>query len=73
MIPVAGVIAGSHHHVTRAVGDAVASGQPLVTLEAMKMEHVVAAPSAGRLVDLSVAAGDQVTRGQLLAVVRAEK
>ena len=35
----------------------------------MKMEHVVAAPIAGRVAELAVRAGDQVTRGQLLAVV----
>ncbi len=35
---------------------------PCVTLEAMKMEHVVAAPSAGTVADLFVGTGDQVTR-----------
>jgi biotin carboxyl carrier protein len=42
-----------------------------VTLEAMKMEHAVAAPMDGRLAQLLVRAGDQVTRGQLLAVLEA--
>ena len=50
-------------------GEEVEAGAPIVTLEAMKMEHVVAAPTAGRLAELSVARGDQVARGQLLAVV----
>jgi biotin carboxyl carrier protein len=37
----------------------------------MKMEHVVAAPSGGTVVELLVRAGDQVTRGQMLAIVEA--
>ena len=49
-----------------AVGTQVLRGQVLLVLESMKMEHVVAAPRAGRLAELLVAAGDQVTRDQLL-------
>ena len=52
-----------------ALGDAVAAGEAVVTLEAMKMEHGVVAPIAGRLAELRIAAGDQVTRGQVLGVV----
>ena len=47
----------------------MAAGAPIVTLEAMKMEHGVVAPMAGRLAELRIAAGDQVTRGQVLGVV----
>ncbi|MEO8438212.1 MAG: biotin/lipoyl-containing protein [Chloroflexota bacterium] len=54
-------------HVT--VGQEVAAGDPIVTLEAMKMEHVVAAGMAGHVGEVRVHAADQVTRGQLLAVV----
>jgi biotin carboxyl carrier protein len=54
-----------------AVGDPVEAGDPVVTLEAMKMEHVVVASSPGRVADLQVAAKDQVTRGQLLATIEA--
>jgi acetyl-CoA/propionyl-CoA carboxylase biotin carboxyl carrier protein len=54
-----------------AVGDAVAAGDPLVTLEAMKMEHAATAPRAGRVSDLLVQVGEQVVRGQLLATVEA--
>ena len=56
-----------HVHVT--VGTAVAPGDPIVTLEAMKMEHVVAATIAGHIVELRVRPADQVARGQLLAIV----
>jgi acetyl-CoA carboxylase biotin carboxylase subunit len=52
-----------------AVGDPVTSGQVLVVLEAMKMEHAVTAPEAGTVEALPVAPGDQVEAGQVLAVV----
>ncbi len=50
-------------------GQQVGAGQPLVVLEAMKMEHTVAAPGDGILGEMRVAAGDQVDTGQILAVV----
>ena len=50
-------------------GDSVEPGQPIVTLEAMKMEHVVVAPERGTIESIGVATGDQVSRGQLLAVI----
>jgi biotin carboxyl carrier protein len=40
-----------------------------VTLEAMKMEHVVVATVAGHIGEVRVSTADQVTRGQLLAVI----
>jgi propionyl-CoA carboxylase alpha chain len=52
-----------------AVGDRLDAGDPVITLEAMKMEHVVTAPRPGRLADLLVKPADQVTRGQVLAVI----
>ena len=42
-------------------------GAPLLTLEAMKMEHVLTAPFDGQLCDLAVGLGDQVQEGTLLA------
>jgi geranyl-CoA carboxylase alpha subunit len=50
-------------------GERVCAGAPLVTLEAMKMEHVHAAPRAGTVQSLSVAPGEQVALGRVLAVV----
>ena len=52
-----------------AAGDTVAAGQPIVTLEAMKMEHLHCAPRAGRLAALHVVAGEQVAARQVLAEV----
>ena len=55
--------------VHAAVGESVSAGDPIVTLEAMKMEHVVVAPIDGRLTELLVRPADQVTRGQDLALI----
>ena len=49
-----------------AAGDAVEPRQPLVTLEAMKMEHPVTAPFAAAVARVEVSAGDGVTAGQPL-------
>jgi len=54
-----------------AVGEAVNAGQPLVWLEAMKMEHTITAPADGVLVELNVSAGQQVEVGAVLARVEA--
>jgi biotin carboxyl carrier protein len=53
-------------------GAVVAAGQPLLVLEAMKMEQTVAAPAAGVVAELRAKAGEQVSTGQVLAVVDAE-
>ena len=52
-----------------AVGDTVAAGQPLIWLEAMKMEHTITAPSDGVLAELNVDTGQQVEVGAILARV----
>jgi excisionase family DNA binding protein len=52
-----------------APGAEVEAGDPMATLEAMKMEHLVVAPGPGRVVEVLVEPGDQVTRGQLLATL----
>jgi len=53
------------------VGQRVAAGQPIVTLEAMKMEHVHAAPLAGTVKALHVSAGDQVAARRVVAEIDA--
>jgi acetyl/propionyl-CoA carboxylase alpha subunit len=52
-------------------GAAVTKGDPLVVLEAMKMEHTVASPTDGTVVEVRVEAGKQVDAGAVLAVVEA--
>jgi propionyl-CoA carboxylase alpha chain len=51
------------------IGDAVTAGQPLIWLEAMKMEHTITAPSDGVLAELNVNTGQQVEVGAVLARV----
>jgi len=50
-------------------GAAVTAGQPLLVLEAMKMEQTVSAPADGVLAELRAKAGEQVSTGQVLAVL----
>ena len=52
-----------------AVGDLVGAGQPLLVLEAMKMQHPIGAPSPGIVTDLPVRTGQSVQVGAVLAVV----
>jgi acetyl-CoA/propionyl-CoA carboxylase biotin carboxyl carrier protein len=54
-------------HVT--AGEAVRAGQPLVTVEAMKMEHVVSSPMDGTVAKLLVSPGQAVSLGESLAEV----
>jgi acetyl-CoA/propionyl-CoA carboxylase biotin carboxyl carrier protein len=63
--PMPGAVLAVH----ASVGDAVTPGDPVVTLEAMKMEHAVVATIAGHVGELLVAPADQVTRGQRLATI----
>ncbi|RSM80239.1 acetyl/propionyl-CoA carboxylase subunit alpha [Amycolatopsis sp. WAC 01375] len=50
-------------------GDPVKTGDPLLWLEAMKMEHRIAAPADGVVTELPVVVGQQVEVGTILAVV----
>ncbi|MEU6847578.1 biotin carboxylase N-terminal domain-containing protein [Streptomyces sp. NPDC046716] len=54
-------------------GSAVTAGQPLIWLEAMKMEHRITAPASGTLTALHALVGRQVEVGALLAVVQEEQ
>ncbi|MFD5234949.1 acetyl/propionyl/methylcrotonyl-CoA carboxylase subunit alpha [Streptomyces qaidamensis] len=51
-------------------GTPVKAGEPLLWLEAMKMQHKVTAPVTGTLTSLPVTPGQQVEPGMLLAVVQ---
>ena len=63
--PMPGKIVATH----AAAGDHVTKGQPLVTLEAMKMEHALTAPFDGLVGNILAGVGDQVVEGALLARV----
>ncbi len=60
--PVPGTVVG----LLVSAGDVVEPGDPLVLIEAMKMEHRIAAPARARVTSVRVAVGDQVDTGDLL-------
>ena len=61
---------GAVIRLAAALGDTVTVGQPLIWLEAMKMEHTITAPSDGVVTQLDVAVGQQVEVGTVLARVQ---
>ena len=63
--PMPGKVISTH----AAPGDRVESGQLLLVLEAMKMEHRVTAPAPGTVSEFRVSEGDQVGNGELLVVI----
>ena len=50
-------------------GTSVEAGDAVVVIEAMKMEHAVASPTAGRVAEVRVESGEQITRGAVLVIV----
>jgi geranyl-CoA carboxylase alpha subunit len=52
-------------------GERVEIGQPVMTLEAMKMEHVHTAGIAGTIAAIDVAGGEQVTTGKIVVEIEA--
>jgi 3-methylcrotonyl-CoA carboxylase alpha subunit len=55
--------------VAATAGQTVGKGEPLVVVEAMKMEHTIAAPRAGRVSAVNVRVGDRVAAGiELIAM-----
>ncbi len=62
-------VTGVVFEVAVAEGGLVAAGDTLLVVESMKMEIPVAAPSAGRIARILVAAGDGVDEGQPVAII----
>ncbi|WP_214412794.1 acetyl/propionyl/methylcrotonyl-CoA carboxylase subunit alpha [Sphaerisporangium fuscum] len=60
---------GTVLRVEVAAGAEVAAGQPVLAMEAMKMEHQITAPAAGVVAALNVTPGRQVEAGAVLAVI----
>lgn len=52
------------------VGDDVVENEPVVVMEAMKMEHSVLAPTSGKLEGIECVVGDFVDDGDVLAVLK---
>ncbi len=68
MAPMPGLVSA----VRTKVGAVVRTGDPLLVLEAMKMEHIPTAPRDGVVADVLVSEGDQVTDGLLLLRLEAQ-
>jgi len=62
-------LAGTVLKIKVAVGQAVSAGDPVLVLEAMKMESVISAPTSGSVKSIDVAAGSSVQEGQLLLTI----
>jgi oxaloacetate decarboxylase alpha subunit len=67
--PVNAPLAGNVVKVLAKPGQAVAEGESIVILEAMKMETSVSAPSAGTIVEVRVQAGDSCAVGDVLVTL----
>jgi acetyl-CoA carboxylase carboxyltransferase component/biotin carboxyl carrier protein len=65
--PLPAPIQGTVVEVAVGPGEEVVEGQPLLVLEAMKMQHVVSAPCSGTVREVVVATGDAVLEGHALA------
>ena len=63
------VLAGNIFKVNVAVGEVVNAGDPLLVVEAIKMETAVAAPKAGTVTKVAVSEGDVVAVGDPLISV----
>ncbi|MEV8563543.1 urea carboxylase [Streptomyces sp. NPDC051917] len=70
-VPVTAPFTATVWQVAATPGATVAEGDPILSLEAMKMESKVTAPAAGTLLEVYVKPGEQVAPGQILAAVRA--
>lgn len=62
-------VPGNVYKISVSVGDRVEENQPLLVLEAMKMETPVVSPCAGVVASIEVSAGDVVESGQVLLTV----
>jgi biotin carboxyl carrier protein len=64
---------GAVTRVLVAVGDTVKRGEPLLVLEAMKMEHSILSPVDGSVESVVVRCGAQVAARETLIVIKAER
>lgn len=62
-------MAGTVVKVLKKAGESVRAGEPIVVLEAMKMENEIVSPADG-VVELLIQEGDKVGAGQVIAYVR---
>ena len=68
--PVTAPMTGNILDVKVNVGDTVSEGQPVIVLEAMKMENDVPASKAGKVTSITVKKGDTVNTGDVLLTIQ---
>ena len=68
-VKVAASVPGKVLKIAASVGQAVKAGDPVIILEAMKMEIPVVAPKDGTVASINVAVGDAIEAGALLATL----
>jgi len=68
-VTIAAPMPGRVVRVLAAAGDEVEARQPVVVVEAMKMENELRAPRAGRIKEVAVTPGTSVEAGRILAVI----
>lgn len=69
MVEVTAPMVGKVVKVLVSVGDAVEEDEPVVMIEAMKVEMPVGAPEAGTIASIVVKEGDKVDADQVLATI----
>ncbi len=62
-------ITGNVWKIEKAVGDSVTAEEVILILESMKMEIPVEAPCDGTVTEIRVAPNDQITDGDVVAVI----
>jgi len=62
-------VLGKVLHLVKKVGDPVSEGEPVLVLEAMKMENDVVSPLNGKVLEIRVGEGQDVNPGDVLATV----
>jgi acetyl-CoA carboxylase biotin carboxyl carrier protein len=62
-------VTGKVWQIEKKAGDSVGEDDAIIILESMKMEIPIAAPSAGKIVEILVAEGDPVEEGQEVAIM----
>jgi biotin carboxyl carrier protein len=55
--------------VTKKIGEKIIAGEPILVLEAMKMENEIRAPVGGTLLEVKVSPGQRVDKGETLVVI----
>jgi biotin carboxyl carrier protein len=69
MIEVTAPMVGKVVKVLVNVGDAVEEDEPIIMIEAMKVEMPIAAPEDGRVASITVKQGDTVEADQVIATI----